>query len=176
MDKKNQRTFTTESNNRCLSRLWFPGARNQIIVYFYHFISFIFDLFIYFISFLCTVFPRKPASRGSNYPYCHKGKISKTHWGRVTHICVGKPTTIGSDNGLSPGRRQAINWTNAEMLLIGPLGTNFSDILIVTESFSFKEKHLQMSAGKCRPFCLGLNVFTLRRLAHCFLGMEKYRG
>ena len=31
-----------------------------------------------------------------------------THWGRVTHICVNKLTTIGSDNGLSSGRRQAI--------------------------------------------------------------------
>ena len=31
-----------------------------------------------------------------------------THWGRVTHIRVGKLTIIGSDNGLSPGRRQAI--------------------------------------------------------------------
>ena len=35
-----------------------------------------------------------------------------THWGRVTHICVGKLTIIGSDNGLSPERRQAIIWTN----------------------------------------------------------------
>ena len=31
-----------------------------------------------------------------------------THGGRVTHICVSKLTIIGSDNGLSPGRRQAI--------------------------------------------------------------------
>ena len=31
-----------------------------------------------------------------------------THWGRVTHICVSKLAIIGSDNGLSPGRRQAI--------------------------------------------------------------------
>ena len=51
-----------------------------------------------------------------------------THWGRVTHICVVKLTIIGSDNGLSPGRRQAIIWTNAGILLIGPLGTNFSEI------------------------------------------------
>ena len=29
-------------------------------------------------------------------------------WGRVTHICVDKLTIIGSHNGLSPGRRQAI--------------------------------------------------------------------
>ena len=43
----------------------------------------------------------------------------------MTHICVGKLTIIGSDNGLSPGRRQAIIWTNSGILLIGPLGTNF---------------------------------------------------
>ena len=44
--------------------------------------------------------------------------------------CVGNLTIIGSDNGLSPGRHQAIIWTNAGILLIGPLGTNFSEILI----------------------------------------------
>ena len=43
-----------------------------------------------------------------------------THWGRVTHICVGELTIIVSDNGLSPGQRQAIIWTNAGILLIGP--------------------------------------------------------
>ena len=48
----------------------------------------------------------------------------KTHWGRETHICVDKVTIIGSDNGLSPERRQAIVWTNAGILLIGPLGTS----------------------------------------------------
>ena len=52
------------------------------------------------------------------------------HWGRVTHICVNKLTIIGSDNGLPPGRHQAIIWTNAGISLIGPLGTNFSEILI----------------------------------------------
>ena len=36
---------------------------------------------------------------------------------------------IGSDNGLSPGRHQAIIWTNTGILLIRPLGTNFSEIL-----------------------------------------------
>ena len=46
------------------------------------------------------------------------------------HICVSKPTIIGSDNGLSPDRRQAIIGTNAGILLIGPLETNFSQILI----------------------------------------------
>ena len=37
--------------------------------------------------------------------YC---SIFLAHWGQVTHICVGNLTIIGLDNGLSPGRRQAI--------------------------------------------------------------------
>ena len=74
------------------------------------------------------------------------------------YICVGNLTIIGSDNGLSPGRRQAITWTNVGILLIGHLGTNFSGMLIEIHSFSFKKIHLKMSSGKWRPFCLGLNV------------------
>ena len=69
-----------------------------------------------------------------------------------THICVGKLTIIGSDNGLSPGRRQAIIWTIVGILLIGPLGTNFSEILIGIQNFSFKKMHLKMSSAKWRPF------------------------
>ena len=82
-----------------------------------------------------------------------------THWGRVTHICVGKLIILGSDNGLAPGRRQAIIWISAGVLLIGPLGTNFSEILIAIQTFSFKKMHLKMSSAKWRLFCLGLNVF-----------------
>ena len=85
---------------------------------------------------------------------------SLTHWGRVTHIRVVNLTIIGSDNGLSPGQRQAITWTNVGILLIGPLGTNFSEILIEIHTFSFKKIHLKMSSGKWRPFCLGLNVLS----------------
>ena len=62
-----------------------------------------------------------------------------THWGRVTHICVGKLTIIGSDNGLPPVRRQAIIWTNAGILLIRPSGTNFSEILIEIDVIPFKK-------------------------------------
>ena len=85
-----------------------------------------------------------------------------THWGRVTHVCVVKQTIIGSDNGLSPERRKAIIWTNAGILLIGPLGINFSEILIGIQTFSFKKMHLKMSSAKWRPFGLGLNVLILR--------------
>ena len=101
----------------------------------------------------------------------------------MTQICVSNLTTTGSDNGLSPSRRQAIIWTNAGILLIGPLGTNFSEILIEIHTFSFKKMHLKigtnfseilieihtfsfkkmhlkMSSGKWRPFCVSLNVLT----------------
>ena len=74
------------------------------------------------------------------------------------HICVGKITIIVSDNGLSPGRRQSIIRTNAGLLLIGPLGTNFSEILIEILTFSFKKMRFKVSSAKRRPFCLGLNV------------------
>ena len=71
-----------------------------------------------------------------------------THWDRVTHICVGKLTIIDSYNGLSPGRRQAIIWINAGILLIGSLGTNFNEILFGIQTFSFKKTHLKMSSEK----------------------------
>ena len=76
----------------------------------------------------------------------------------MTHICVGNLTIIGPDNGLSPGRRQAIIWTNAGILSIGPWGTNFSEILIGIHTLSLKKTHLKMSSAKWRPFCLCLNV------------------
>ena len=76
----------------------------------------------------------------------------------MTHICVSKLTTIGSDNGLSPGQRQAIIWSNAGILFNWTLGTNFSEILSEIDSFSFKQMRLKMSFGKWRPYCLGLNV------------------
>ena len=77
---------------------------------------------------------------------------SLTHWGRVTHICVGKLNIIGSDNGLAPRRRQAIIWTNAGILLIRPLGTNFSEIVFRNQTFSFKKMHLKLSSAKWWPF------------------------
>ena len=65
------------------------------------------------------------------------------HWVPVTHVCVSKTTIIGSDNGLSPGRRQAIICTDAEILLIEPLETNFNEMLFETHTFSFKKIRLK---------------------------------
>ena len=77
-----------------------------------------------------------------------------THWGRVTHISVIKLTIIGSVNGLSPERRQAIIWTNGGILSIGPLGTNFNEILIKIHTFSFNKMPLKTSSAKRRAAIL----------------------
>ena len=87
------------------------------------------------------------------------------HWGRATHICVNKRTIIGSDKGLSPSRRQAIIRTNAGILLIRPLGTNFSEILVEIQTFSLKKIRLKMSSAKCCSFRLGLNML----MSSCYL-------
>ena len=66
------------------------------------------------------------------------------HWDRVTHTCVSKIVIIVSDNGMSPGRRQAGIWTNA---------------------FPFDKMHLKMSSAQLRLFRLGfneINVFLTR--------------
>ena len=91
---------------------------------------------------------------------------SLTHWGQVTHICVSKLTIIGSDNGSSPERCQANIWTNAGILLIGTLGTNFSEILSEIHTSYFKKMHLKTSSAKRRPFCLGLNVLNEVQWSH----------
>ena len=64
-----------------------------------------------------------------------------TYWDQETHICVGKLTIKGIDNGLSPGRHQAIIWTIAGLLLIEPLKTSFS--IILTEMLIW-EKYAQV--------------------------------
>ena len=84
----------------------------------------------------------------------------------MTHIYVSKLTTIGSDNGLSPGRRQAIIWTNDGILLIRNFRTHFSEIVSEIHTFSFKKMHFKMSSGKWRSSCLGLNAS--KHFGHAF--------
>ena len=76
---------------------------------------------------LFTVLPKKHA-HSSNFNSSHPS----VNW-----------VSIGSDNGLSPIRHQAIIWTSAELLLIKPLGTNFNEILIKIQNFSFAKMDLK---------------------------------
>ena len=81
----------------------------------------------------------------------------------MTNICVDKLTIIGSDNGLLPGRRQAIIWTNVRILLIGPLEKK-SEILIEIQTFPLKKIRLKMSSAKWGPFRFGLNVLISKNV------------
>ena len=80
----------------------------------------------------------------------------------MTHIYVCKLTIIGSDNGLSPERRQAIIWTNAGILLIWTIGNKLQWNFDRNSKISLKKRHLKMSSAKWRLFCLGLNVLSYR--------------
>ena len=108
-----------------------------------------------------------------------KGFVSSESWNLVKTLSflfkslrtsdaysVSKLTIIGSENGLSPERRQAIIWTNAGILLTGPLGTNFREILMEIYIFSFKKMHFKISSGKWRPSCLSLNVLSTILFIH----------
>ena len=66
-----------------------------------------------------------------------------THLPLVPHICVNE---LGQHWFIV--RRQAITWTNTELLSIGPLGRNFSEIKIKMQNFSFIKMHFNMSSEK----------------------------
>ena len=85
--------------------------------------------------------------------------VRLTHWGRVTHICINKLTTISSDNGLSPDRRQAIIYLNQCWNIVNfiwYLGTKFNEISIEIHIFTFKKMHwnCEMSAIFSQPQCV----------------------
>ena len=78
---------------------------------------------------------------------------------RCKHICVGNLIIIGSDNGLSPGRRQAIFRINAGILLIGPLGNklrwniNRSSNIFIQEN-ALENVVCEMASISSRPQCV----------------------
>ena len=72
-------------------------------------------------------------------------RVILTHWDRVTQICVNKQySRIGLDNGLSLGWRQTISWTNAGILFIGHLRTNY---------VKFQSKFKRFYSWKCICEC-----------------------
>ena len=63
---------------------------------------------------------------------------------------------IVSGNGLSPIWHQAITWTNADSLYIGPWGTNVNKMTIF-----IKENIFEIQSAKWWPFCFGFNTLML---------------
>ena len=70
---------------------------------------------------------------------------------------------IGFGNGLLPVQKQAIIWTNADLLSIESFfRTKFIEMWIKIQRCSFKEMQLKMSSANFQPFCLGLNVLNIK--------------
>ena len=87
--------------------------------------------------------------------------IPLTNWGRMTHIYVSEQTNIGSDNDLSPYRRQAIIWTNAGILLIGPIRRYFSEFFnhntyIFSQGNALQNIVCKVASILSRPLCVKL--------------------
>ena len=118
----------------------------------------------------------------SKYIVCKKLiQYYSTYWGRATHICVSKQIIIGSDNGVSPGRRQAIIRTNAGISLIWTMGTNFSEIL--SEFIHFHSRKyiwkccLEIGVILSRPQCvktIGLNNLWWCSIHHIWLSSNTW--
>ena len=109
-----------------------------------------------------------------------------THWGRVTHICVGNSTIIGSDYGLSPGRRQDIIWTNDVILNIvnwtlwNKLQRNFnrySNIFIQENGIQnvVCEMASILSRAQCFQCKIGESKYPERFQCTCLKGQIRYR-
>ena len=82
---------------------------------------------------------------------------------------------IGSDNGLSPVRNQAITWTNDD-LSIGPLAANFSEICMEIQNFSFTKMHFKMSSAKWGPFSTGRDELNPIEISRCNYDIPEYKS
>ena len=106
--------------------------------------------------------PRNPPRRGIKC-FCLFMSIwmldpDLCHWGRLMHLCVSKLTIIGSDNGLSPGRRQAIIWTNAGILLIGlQCNVNKKWYILIQENV-FQNVVKKLAAILSQPQCVKIQI------------------
>ena len=83
----------------------------------------------------------------------------------ITHLPLVAYMRQWFRSPLAPNRRQAIILIRDGLLSIGPLGTNFSEILIKIQNLSFQKMLLKISSAKWRPFCPGgdeLKRFPLR--------------
>ena len=95
-------------------------------------------------------------------------EVEQIHCVRTMKICRPQnklgTVMIGWGNDLTPVRSQAITWSNAALLSIGPLGTNFSEILVEILIFSLKEMRFEMSSAKQRLFCSGRDELNNLRI------------
>ena len=88
-----------------------------------------------------------------------------THWGRATHICVGKLTIIGSDNGLSPWPVPSDYLNQCWNIVHWTIGNKFQcnvnrNWYIFIKENPFENVVWKMSAILSRPQCVKTFHFT----------------
>ena len=179
------RLDASESAGAVMVKLWIPTWR--VNVFRIELLWGKLEIDLPFLSFLYTEITQElenPQERRAVSPSLSTTRLlmsrchALTHWGRVTHICVRKLTIIGSDNGLSPGRRQAIIWTNDRILLMRPLGTNFSEIFIRNSNIFIHENALENVVCQMASICLGVNVLNSQGISSHGTGvvLQQYSG
>ena len=103
-------------------------------------------------------------------PFCQWGD-ELTHWGRVTHICVSKLTTIGSDNGLAPNHYLNQWWNIVNWTLRNNLQWNFNwNSNIFIRKNALENVVCEMASILSRPQC----VNKPSHISH-FLGSGKVK-
>ena len=88
--------------------------------------------------------------------WVYSGCLDLTHWGRVTHICVGNLTIIGSDSGLSAPSHylnqcwNIVNWTPRNKLQWNVYRNSY----IFIQENPFENVVWKMVAILSRPQCV----------------------
>ena len=97
-------------------------------------------------------------------------QMSDIYWHADSPLDLGQNPVLTLLVKRPAGLHQAIIWTNAGILLIWPLATNFSEILIEINTFSLKKRHLKMSSEKWRPF-VSASMCWDQHLKGCHAGL-----
>ena len=84
----------------------------------------------------------------------HQYELHQSPWHRTRYFS-SYPSVLYMHRWTRSALVQAITWSSADLLSIGPFGTNFSEIRIETQHFSFVKMHLNISSTKWRPFYQG---------------------
>ena len=73
-----------------------------------------------------------------------------THWGRVMHICVSKLIIFCSDNGLAPGRRQAIHRNQYIFIQENAFENVFCEMAAILSQLQCVNEFRKLKAGSVR--------------------------
>ena len=88
----------------------------------------------------------------------------------MTHIYVSKLSIISSDNGLSPGRRQAIIWTDTGILTLGNKRqwNHNRNLYIIIQENAFENVVREIGDHLSQPRCLNVCMLHVAFVINVF--------